>query len=169
MKLIRFFLIVTISLLIGRINTFDKDHVDLILKEHLKQNSIAEFCAGKVQRDFCSMEHRKMITQLLETQRNEVMRRLEKKRLTKMERVATILNRFKLKIFMAKYPSFKYMNDFFPTRFFWSIWLNNFAYLKTYISTTLLIIINAWCFFYLKQFKVNYWYRFFRIKPNVFK
>ena len=118
MKLIRFFLLVTISLLIGRMYTFDKDHVDLILKEHLKQNSIAEFCAGKVQRDFCSMEHRKIVTQMLEAQRNEVMRRLEKKRLAKMERVLTLLNRFKLKIFMAKYPSYKYMSDFMPTRFF---------------------------------------------------
>ncbi len=119
MKLIRFFLIVTISLLlIGHTYTFDKDHVDFILKEHLKQNSIAEFCAGKVQRDFCSKEHRKIVTQMLETQRNEVMRRLEKKRLTKMERIVTILNRFKLKIFMTKHPSFKYMSDFMPPRFF---------------------------------------------------
>jgi hypothetical protein len=119
MKLIRHFLIASIWLLyIGHACAFDKDHVDLILKEHLKQNSIAEFCAGKVQKDFCSMEHRKIVTQMLEAQRNEVMRRLEKKRLSKIEKVVTILNRFKLKIFMSKHPSFKYMNDFFPTRFF---------------------------------------------------
>ena len=120
MKTTRISLIAAIISLfyIGHTCAFDKDHVDLILKEHLKQNSIAEFCAGKVQRDFCSMEHRKIVTQLLETQRNEVMRRLEKKRLAKMERIVTILNRFKLKIFMTKYPSYKYMSDFMPTRFF---------------------------------------------------
>jgi hypothetical protein len=120
MKSIRIFLIASIISLfyIGHICAFDKDHVDLILKEHLKQNSIAEFCAGKAQKDFCSIEHRKIISQLLETQRNEVMRRLEKNRQAKMEKVLTILHRFKLKMFMTKYPSFKYMNDFMPTRFF---------------------------------------------------
>jgi hypothetical protein len=110
--------IVTFLVVINIANAYDREHVKLILYEYMTVNSIVEFCNGKVKIDFCSKENRKIMDQVLEMQREKARLRLEKIRQQRLVRVALIVQQFKLKMFIAQNPRYKFMNDFVPQRFF---------------------------------------------------